>query len=298
MKARNAVLLAVLAALLYSLLMPVSKLLLLRVGPVAEAGWLYLGAGVGMSLLWLAQRGKGGSRPPVGRGDLKYVLAMVGLDMLAPILLLWGLNRSTPENVSLLNNFEIVATSVIAALFFRERISRRLALSIAVITLSCLLLSLDSPEALRFSAGSGAVLLACVCWGLENNCTSALSGRDTRQIVIIKGLGSGSASLLLSLLIGEEPAAAGACLAVMGLGFLAVGLSVYCYVLAQSRIGAARTSSWYAVAPFMGVLWSLLLFREMPGPLFWAALALMTAGVLLNLREMRESGGGSEGGAA
>ena len=67
-----------------------------------------------------------------------------------------------------------------------------------------MLLSLDSGKALRFSSGSLFVLLACICWGFENNCTSSLSDKDTRQIVMIKGLGSGSASLLLSLLIFHQ----------------------------------------------------------------------------------------------
>ena len=100
------------------------------------------------------------------------------------------------------------------------------------------------------------VILACVCWGFE---------KDTRQIVIIKGLGSGTASLLISFVIYEGAVGITAALAVMILGFLAVGLSVYFYVLAQGEIGAARTSAYYAVSPFMGVLLSLLIFRQMPG---------------------------------
>ncbi|MBR2782906.1 MAG: DMT family transporter [Firmicutes bacterium] len=284
--------LAILAALLYSLLAPVSKLLQTGVAPTAEAGLLYLGAGLGMSLIYLLQQrqGKPRSRPGLDRGDLKYAAAMVLLDILAPILLLWGLKLSTPESVSLLNNFEIVATALIAALLFRERIGRGLGLAIAVITLSCLLLSLDSREALTFSPGSLLVLLACVCWGFENNCTSSLSDKDTRQIVIVKGLGSGAGALLISRLLGEALPQPGQAAAVLVLGFLAVGLSVYCYVLAQSRIGAARTSSFYAVAPFLGVLWSLLLFRELPGSRFWIALLLMAAGVWLDLRDTRRQG--------
>lgn len=119
------------------------------------------------------------------------------------------------------------------------------------------------------------VILACVCWGFE---------KDTRQIVIIKGLGSGTASLLISFIIHEGSVGITAALAVMILGFLAVGLSVYFYVLAQGESGAARTSAYYAVSPFMGVLLSLLLFRQMPGKIFWAALIIMGVGVYFNNR--------------
>ena len=106
---------------------------------------------------------------------------------------------------------------------------------------------------------------------------------------MIKGLGSGTASLLTSLVIGEGFATSWSCVLVMVLGFLTVGLSVYFYVLAQSRIGAARTSSYYAVSPFAGVLLSLLLFRDPPGPLFWIALAMMAVGVWINVRNTQQA---------
>ena len=87
------------------------------------------------------------------------------------------------------------------------------------------------------------------------------------------------------MIIGERIGSAWDAIFVMILGFLAVGLSVYFYVLSQSRIGAARTSSYYAVSPFIGVLLSLILFRKIPGKLFWVALALMAVGVYLNVQD-------------
>ena len=283
----RAIFFAILAAALYALMTPVSKLMQLSVPPVMEAGLLYLGAGVGMSLIYLfgKDRGTGPSRPSVGKEDLRFVIMMVILDIAAPIFLMLGLSMSSPESVSLLNNFEIVATSVIASLFFKEKISGRRAVSIIVITVSCLILSVYEGAELSLSRGSLFVLLACVCWGLENNCTSSLSDKDTRQIVMIKGLGSGAASFVISMIVGEKIPGFGDMLLIMLLGFLAIGLGVYFYVLAQSVIGAARTSSYYAVSPFIGVLLSLIIFREIPGVLFWIALLVMALGVYLNVTE-------------
>lgn len=59
------------------------------------------------------------------------------------------------------------------------------------------------------------------------------------------------------------------------LGFIAYGLGIYFYVHVQRILGAARTSAYYAVAPFISVFLSLLIFREIPGILFVAALILM-----------------------
>lgn len=289
----QAVIFAILAAVLYALMAPLAKLLQIGVQPVAEAGLLYLGAGTGMLIIYGIQQmlGVWQDRPSISRDDLRYAAAMVVLDMLAPIFLLLGLSMSAPESVSLLNNFEIVATTVIAVTLFREKAGPRLIAAICVITISCIMLSLESAESVRFSKGSLFVILACICWGFENNCTSSLSEKDTRQIVIIKGLGSGTASLLISLIIKEGTIGAAAAFAVMVLGFLSVGLSVYFYVLAQSEIGAARTSAYYAVSPFVGVLLSLLIFRQMPGSLFWAALIVMGIGVNINVRDTMISAG-------
>ncbi len=291
MKRMRAVAFAAAAAVLYALMTPVAKLLQIGIPPVAEAGFLYIGAGIGMLGIYGIQGALGirTDRAAISRKDLRYVAAMVVLDMLAPICLLMGLKRSTPESVSLLNNFEIVATTVIAVAFFHEKAGRKLIAAICIITVSCIMLSLENTDSIRITAGSVFVFLACISWGFENNCTSSLSAKDIRQIVIIKGLGSGTASLLISWIIREGTVGAAPALAVMALGFLSVGLSVYFYVLAQSEIGAARTSAFYAVSPFVGVLLSLLIFRQMPGKLFWAALIIMGIGVYINVQDTKEA---------
>lgn len=286
---RFAAFFAILAAALYALSAPLSKLFLQDVAPTVMASLLYLGAGLGMMLLSLARRvlGRPSAEARLTRKDLPFTLGMIALDILAPILLMLGLERSTAANVSLLNSFEIVATSLIALLIFRERISRRLWAAIGLITLSTVLLSLEDAESLRFSVGSIFVLLACCCWGLENNCTRMLSYSDPQQIVVIKGLGSGAGSMLVAMLTGAPMPSASRVFPVLLLGFVAYGLSITFYIYAQRDLGAARTSAYYAVQPFIGVLLSLVFFRELPGALFFIALALMAVGTWLVARDQQ-----------
>ena len=271
---------AVLAAALYALNAPVSKLLLAQVPPRMMAALLYLGAGAGMAILGLVQRrlGAAGSEQPLTRRELPYTAAMVILDVAAPILLMIGLTRTTAGNASLLNNFEIVATSLIALAVFREAISRRLWLGIALVTLSSVILSLEDAGSFSFSVGSVFVLLACVCWGLENNCTRMLSAKNPQEIVVIKGIGSGLGALVIALACGERFAPARSMGIALCLGFVAYGLSIFFYIYAQRSLGAAKTSAYYAVAPFIGAGLSLVLCRESPALNFWAALPVMAAG--------------------
>ena len=275
---------AFLAACLYALSTPCSKVLLGNVAPNMMAALLYLGAGAGMAVLTGARavaRRATSEEIPLERADAPYVVVMVLLDIAAPILLMAGLAHAAPENVALLNNFEIVATAVIAFAAFRERVAPRTWAGIAVITASCALLSLEGAGALSFSSGSLLVLGACLCWGVENNCTSRLSEKDPAQVVVVKGFGSGAGALAVALLAGDALPALPDAAAALLLGFVAYGLSIFFYVYAQRGLGAARTSAYYAVNPFIGAALSLALFQTVPGPMFLIALALMALGAWL-----------------
>ena len=271
---------AILAAALYALNAPLSKVLLGQVPARMMAALLYLGAGAGMLMLRLMQKsmGKSSAEAPLTRKELPYTVAMVVLDVAAPIFLMLGLTGTSAASASLLNNFEIVATSMIALAIFRERISGRLWLAIGLVTLSSIVLSLEGGGSLQFSLGSLLVLLACCCWGLENNCTRALSEKDPLEIVVVKGFGSGLGAMIVALVCGEHLPALLPALGALALGFVAYGLSIFFYIYAQRTLGAAKTSTWYAISPFIGVGLSLVIFRQLPGLMFWVALAIMAAG--------------------
>ena len=282
-KQKRAILFAILAAVLYAINSPFSKLLLSNVPPTVMASLLYLGAGLGLFIMGQVRRltGRAERELPLTRRELPYTVGMVVLDIAAPICLLLGLKFTTAANASLLNNFEIVATAIIALMVFRERISPRLWGGILFVTASCALLSFEDLASLRFSFGSLFILLACVCWGFENNCTRKISSKDPLQIVLLKGIFSGLGSVIIGLCIGERITVLWSVFAVLGVGFVAYGLSIFFYVYAQRRLGAARTSAYYAVAPFIGALLSLVIFREMPPYTYFIALGLMIIGAWL-----------------
>lgn len=274
---------AILAAAFYALNSPLSKLLLSRVGPTMMAAFLYLGAGAGMAAyLFIAKkRGRLACEQRLTQKELPYTVGMVLLDIAAPIALMLGISRTSAASASLLNNFEIVATSLIALAIFHEKISPKLWLGIILVTISSMILSIDDMGGLDFSAGSLLVLAACACWGFENNCTRMLSSKDPVETVVIKGLFSGAGSLVIALCAGDTLPAIFDMLMALLLGFVAYGLSIVFYIYAQRELGAARTSAYYAIAPFIGVALSLAIFRELPSVSFFVALAIMIVGVLV-----------------
>lgn len=276
----KAIFFAILAAALYAINIPISKLLLKEISPTLMASYLYLGAGVGMFFVGIIQKRKNteAKEAKLTNKELPYTIGMVVLDILAPIFLMIGLTKTSSANGALLNNFEIVATSLIALFLFKETISKRLWIAISLITLSCIILTVEDVTSLSFSLGSVFVLLACCCWGLENNCTRKISIKDPLQIVIIKGMGSGLGSLVISLVIGEKISGIVYIAFALVLGFVSYGLSIFFYIYAQRHLGAAKTSAYYAIAPFIGVIMSLFIFKEIPSINFIIAVIIMIVG--------------------
>ena len=277
---RKPIVFAILAAALFALSAPFSKLLLTQISPTMLAALLYLGAGIGIGILSGIRKllQKAGNEQKLTKRELPYVVLMVVLDIAAPILLMFGLTYTTAENVSLLSNFEIVATSLIALFVFKEKISERLWIAISLVTTSSLILSFQNASSLSFSSGSLFVVLSCVCWGAENNCTKMLSNKNPYQIVVIKGLFSGTGSFIIALTLGEHFPSLFHGLMALALGFVAYGLSISFYIYAQRYLGAAKTSTYYALAPFIGAFLAIFIFREMPSLLFLIALIIMAAG--------------------
>lgn len=284
---RTATVFAILAAALYAINIPLSKVLMIHVEPTMMASLLYLGAGLGLMMYGLLRRlsGHPEKTEKLTRKELPYTVGMVLLDILAPILLMAGILHTSSANVSLLNNFEIVATSVIALAVFKEVISRKLWLAILLVTVASIILSFEGKGSFAFNEGSLLVLGACVCWGFENNCTKMISNKSSEEIVIIKGCFSGMGSLVIALALGEHIPAVRWVVAAMALGFVAYGLSINFYILAQKELGAAKTSAYYSIAPFLGVAFSMALLRERPGLQFYAALFLMVVSAVLMVKD-------------
>jgi drug/metabolite transporter (DMT)-like permease len=281
--------LALAAAALFGISAPFSKILLGAMDPIPLAALLYLGSGLGaLVLLGIQQLRNGGkqSEARLTRKEIPWLAgAMLAGGVAAPIVLLFGLRSTPASTASLLLNFESVGTTLIAAFIFKEAIDRRIGLAVTIITIASILLSWDNSGAWGFSLGALGIVAACFLWGLDNNFTRHISAKNPLVIVAVKGLGAGSFSLLLSLLLGKGLPALPAVGWALALGAASYGLSIQLFILALRDLGAARTSAVFGIAPFVGVLLSLALFPDTPPLLFWVSIPVMVIGVILMLTE-------------
>ncbi len=187
---------ALLAAVFFGASAPLSKLLLGEVPPVLMAAFLYLGSGTGIALVKLSQKMTSSQKEAgIRRPDVGWLAgAIIAGGIIAPIVLMVSLQVTPASTASLLLNFEGVATTLIALLFFRESISRRAFAAIFAITLASIFLSTDFKSGMGFSLGALGILLACTLWGLDNNFTRNISAKDPLTIVAWKGLVAGTFS--------------------------------------------------------------------------------------------------------
>lgn len=283
MAERTGLLLALASPLLFGAGTAFSKALLADVHPVLMAGLLYLAAGIGLAAWRLANRSAEAS---LAKGDVPR-LAAVALcgGVAAPALLMLALARWPASSASLALNLEAPLTAALAWALFREHIGRRTAAGIALIAAGCAVLGGTSASG---GAGGLLVMAACLFWALDNNLTQGLSGKDPVQIAAAKGLVAGASNTAAAMLLGASLPAPPKLGSIALIGFLSYGVSLVCFLAALRRLGAARTTMYFSLAPFAGTGLAILVLREPAAPPLAAAAALMGAGLWLGARDSHE----------
>jgi drug/metabolite transporter (DMT)-like permease len=271
------------AAVLFGAATPLAKVLLDSVSPWMLAGLLYLGSGIGLTLLRYWRRAPRVRLPP---GQWRWLAgAVLAGGVIGPVLLMLGLTRTPASAASLLLNSEAVFTTLLAWFAFRESFDRRIALGMLAIVAGTVVLNWPGEAQFGEAWPTIAVLAACFAWGIDNNLTRKVALADATWIASIKGLSAGAVNLLLAIAFGsalpDTPTLAGA----MVLGFLAYGISLALFVVGLRRLGTARTAAYFSVAPFFGALLAVGLLAEPASLNLLMAGALMALGVWLHLTE-------------
>lgn len=273
------------AAATFGLSAPLAKLLLDDASPLALAGLLYAGGGLGLGLAALARGAPARTEAQLRRADLPWLLGAIALGGIAgPVLMLFGFARISGVAGALLLNLEAPLTALVATLVFREHLGRRGALALALILLGALLLA-SPAEGQTDPLGAVAVGAACLCWGLENNLITRLALRDPWAVARAKMLGAAACNLALARAVGAAFPSLQTLALALAVGAVSYGASNVLNLRALRIHGAARQAAFFATAPFLGALAAVPLLRERPAASGLLAATLMAAGVLLMVLE-------------
>jgi drug/metabolite transporter (DMT)-like permease len=287
---RRGIPLALGAAALFGLSMPLAKGLIGSARPQLVAGLLYLGSGVGLGSFWLLTRSRRqASESPLTRTDLPWLAGAIAAGgIVAPVLLMLGLARTQASGASLLLNLEGVFTALLAWFAFRENFDRRIALGMLAILIGAAFLSWQGDLRLGGVVGPLLVAAACLMWGIDNNLTQKVSAGDPVQTTALKGIVAGTVNTTIAVLLGATWPGAWSVASAMGLGLVSYGLSLVLYVRALRLLGTARTGAYFALAPFVGAVLALVIWRDPITPGLLGAAGFMALGVWLHVTERHE----------
>ena len=278
-------LLAVLAAATFGATVPFTQRAGRGVGPFATAACLYGGACLFAGAMTLARRPA--QRARFGAGRI-LVIALLGAAV-APTLLAWGLQRVAGMTAALLLNFEAVFTVLLARAVWREPLGRRVATALAAMFAGGVLLTIDAGRGAGLGRvggwGAAAIAGATLAWATENMVSRALAEHEPFAVVTAKSAIGAALTTAIACLVRESAPGWPHLLALGACGAGGYGLSLALYLRAQRRIGAARTASIFALAPFVGALGAWVLGdRDFTAAIVGAA-ALFMVGVVLHLTE-------------
>lgn len=262
-----------LAAVLFGVSAPAASRLAGELSGFALAGLLYVGAA--LAVLPLA-----GRRPP-GRAEVRsaatnLALAVVLGGAVGPVLLAFGLARVPAATSSLLLNLELVFTTLVAGLAYREHIGRAVAAGTALVLAGGVLLGWSGSPDARW----GALLIAgaCLCWAVDNSATAAIDQIAPAHVTLVKGVVAGGTNLAIGLAVGGLPPL-GPTLGALVIGALGYGISITLWVAGARELGAARGQLVFATAPFVGAVVAWVAFGEGASAREAGAFALGVLGV-------------------
>lgn len=289
MSGTRAMMMLVVAAVLYGGIFPVNRL-------AAEAGWPAVGFALVPALLGgLVLAGAGialGARLSFAPKALLADVVIGGLVIGLPIGILVTAAQHLPAStLTLVLCLSPILTLAIATLTGSERFDKSVLLGMVMGTLGIALMVWPDSGAL----GAGGVhwfllaLIAPVMFATANNCAVWLRPPAAPAVSMAAGtlLGGALVAAIVVLGIGASvlPVEMGrAQLLPLGLSTLINAVFFWLFFRLVAAIGPARFSIFNYFAVAAGIMWSMVVFREIPVPIFWVAAALMLIGMHLALR--------------
>ncbi len=270
------------SAALFGVATPLSKILLGGLSQFQLAGLLYVGAGLGMVPFVITRRRTSPAKRMDGKNALRLGAAVLFGGCMGPVFLLFGLSSAQASSVSLWLNLELAATAVLGRLFFRDHLDAKGWAGVAGALFAGVMVTAGEGRAGVPSVVF--VILACVCWGLDNNFTALIDALTPEEITLAKGLIAGSVNLGIGMLTAGGIPAGTTALAALAVGAVCYGGSIALFITAAQYMGAARGQIVFSSGPFFGMLFSFLLLLERPSWPQLAAAAILLGSIILMIK--------------
>ena len=268
---------ALVSAVLFGMSSTLNKLALENVHPLIIAGMIYFVGGALLFVIHLSPLHKKllslfetptETETSMSKRDYRTLTLVVLFgSVLAPLMLLYGLNETTAINASLLLNMESLFTVMIALSFLKERGARKDYLAVLLLLVGAVFLTtkgefgrLTPTEA----AGNLLIVGACLSWGIDNNLSKFLSKkRDIVKVTGMKCLAGGTVLLVISFLLGISFSIPVVSIPyILSVGAFSIAFSILLFLFALREIGSLRTGVVFSVSSLFGAVFAFAVLRE------------------------------------
>jgi len=269
---------ALVSAVLFGVSSTLNKIALETVNPLIVAGLIYFVGGVLLFTIHLSPLHKKilslfetptETETKISKKDYG-VLAFVILcgSIIAPFMLLQGLNETTAINTALLLNTESLFTVLIAFVFLQERGAKKDYLGILLLLVGVIFITTNGEfQKLTLTTevtGNLLIVGACLFWGIDNNLSKFLSKK--RDIIMITGLKcfiGGAVLLIMSLILETSFNVPLVSIPyILSVGAFSIAFSILLFLFALREIGSMRTGVIFSISSLFGAVFAFAILRE------------------------------------
>ena len=277
------------AAVLFGSVFSLAKVPLATIDPLALTAVVYTISG--LALIPFAK----GSFTFERKDDYFYVLIVTIFGgVLAPMLLMYGLQQTAASTAAILTNGEIVFTIALSSIFFGEKPHGRVGLfAVILVVLGLIIATTEDLRALenvvRLNAGNIMILASMLMWAIDNNFSRRLTSRASpAKIALVKSLSGGLVLIGIALALGKGSIITeikfDMWVLIVGMSIAGFGGALLLFLEGIKRIGTVKTMSMFSLTPIFGILLAALTLGESITLFQGVATGLIIVGIILICR--------------
>jgi drug/metabolite transporter (DMT)-like permease len=274
------------AAVLFGSVFSLAKVPLATIDPLALTAVVYTISG--LALIPFAKASFTFER----RDDYFYVVIVTIFGgVLAPVLLMYGLQQTAASTAAILTNGEIVFTIALSSIFFGEKPHGRVGLFAVILVVIGLIIAttedLNALESIvQLNAGNIMILASMFMWAIDNNVSRRLtSSASPAKIAMVKSLAGGLVMIAIALALGKGSIITGIkydmWILIIGMSVAGFGGALVLFLEGIKRIGTVKTMSMFSLTPVFGIVIAALSLGESITVFQGIATGLIILGIIL-----------------
>lgn len=274
------------AAILFGSVFSLAKVPLATIDPLALTAVVYTISG--LALIPFAKA----SFTFQTRDDYFYVIVVTIFGgVLAPVLLMYGLQQTAASTAAILTNGEIVFTIALSSIFFGERPHGRIGLfAVILVVIGLVIATTEDLKALetiiQFNMGNILILASMFMWAVDNNVSRRLTSRASpAKIAMVKSLAGGLVLLAIAMALGKGSIISeikfDMWILIGGMSIAGFGGALLLFLEGIKRIGTVRTMSMFSLTPIFGIVIAALALGESITVFQGIATGLIIVGIIL-----------------